>query len=146
MKPVEDKVTADVSAYGWHVVLVAASDTAPDIAYTVGLSASFDHPEVAVLGLPSPKAHMLLNEVGAAVRGGSKFGPDDRVTDLIVGLEVAFRPFPKEQYFQYLGLARKFYRDDGFDAIQLVWPDAQGRFPWDSGVAEDARLNQVVAS
>jgi hypothetical protein len=30
--------------------------------------------------------------------------------------------------------------------VQVVWPDAEGRFPWDAGVAASVRANQAVTA
>src|SRR5262245_41050188 len=144
MKP-EDKVASDVRAHGWHVILVAASDSAPEFAYTVGLTATFGHPEIAVFGLRSTTAHKLLNEAGSAIRNGSVFGAGVRSSELLVGTDVAFIAFPRGEYPRYLGFARQYYGGDGFAALQLMWPDPNGRFPWEAGVAEHARVVQAVA-
>lgn len=35
----------------------------------------------------------------------------------------------KRRYREYLGYARWFYDGDGFDVLQIVWPDKQASFP-----------------
>ena len=90
----ESRVSSDVRDHGWHVVLVGASGSAPEFAYTVGLTATFQHLEIAVLGLPSAKAQLLLNGVGAAIRQGTRFGAGDQSAELLIGYPVAFIAFP----------------------------------------------------
>jgi hypothetical protein len=46
----------------------------------------------------------------------------------------------------YLGTSLWFYRSVGrfFPVLQIVWPDKQCRFPWESGFDEKARELQPV--
>lgn len=140
----ESRVSSDVRDHGWHVVLVGASGSAPEFAYTVGLTATFQHLEIAVLGLPSAKAQLLLNGVGAAIRQGTRFGAGDQSAELLIGYPVAFIAFPPGLVQQYLGFAWQFYGGGGFEALQLVWPDGKGRFPWDPGVSDHTRFSQAL--
>ena len=58
------KLVGDVREYGWHCVLVGAEGEAdPPFAYTVGLTHTYGHPELVLVG-PWQFAHGIL---GAAV-------------------------------------------------------------------------------
>jgi hypothetical protein len=140
----EARVESDVRTFGWHVVLVGSSNDRPGFAYTIGLFHRHHHPEVVVLGLPDGTAHEVLNVVGGAVSRGARFEAGVQTGEILQGLAVAFVELPTAAYPSYLGYARRFYGGDEFTALQLVWPDAAGRFPWDEGVAEHARVNQSV--
>jgi len=142
----ESTVEANVKAFGWHVVLVAASAHGPQVAYTIGLFHSYQHPEVLVLGLPDAKAHEVLNIIGAAVKGGSRYGAGDRADGILLNYPSAFVAFPLSGHATYLGFARQFYGGDNFTALQFVWPDSSGRFPWDPDVAAGARVTQAISS
>ena len=146
MNASEARVESDIRAFGWHVVLVAASNGAPQFAYTVGLGHNYHHPEVVVLGLPDTKAHEILNIIGTAVKNGSRFSAGDRSDVILSNHSSAFVVFPRSGYEAYLGYAQRFYRGDEFAALQFVWPDAGGKFPWEPGVAEGVRTTQAVAS
>ena len=65
---------------------------------------------------------------------GRVFRPGDSTDDLAQGFTCSFMPIAIEHYQQYLGYAIWFYRSlkQPFPALQLVWPDKQGRFPWES--------------
>jgi len=140
----ESKLEADVKVIGWHVVLVAASKGSAQFAYTVGLGHSYQHPEVVVLGLPDTKAHEILNIIGTAVKSGLRFSAGDRSAAILSNHSSAFVPFSRSGHAAYLGYAQRFYGGDEFTALQLVWPDAAGKFPWDPGVAEGVRDSQAV--
>jgi hypothetical protein len=51
---------------------------------------------------------------------------------------------PKSHYRNRLGAALWAYEGDGFDAVQLVWPDKQGRWPWQDDVRDGFRALQPV--
>lgn len=142
----EAKVDADVKASGWHIVLVAASNQSPSVAYTIGLFHNYQHPEVVVLGLPDTKGHEVLNIIGALVKSGVRFCSGDRSDTILLGHASAFVDFPRVGHFRYLGQARRFYGVKDFPVLQFVWPDAEGRFPWDADVASDVRANQAVTA
>jgi hypothetical protein len=67
-----NKVKHDIQRVGWTVVAV---DGDPEIsmpwwAYTIGITHSHQHPELAISGLPSELMQRILNNVGFLVRDG----------------------------------------------------------------------------
>ena len=42
-----------------------------------------------------------------------------------------FRALPKAHFRAHLGAAIWAHEGEDFEAVQLVWPDKQGRWPWD---------------
>ena len=55
-----------------------------------------------------------------------------------------FVTVPKTCYAEHLGLAVWAYEGDSFPCVQMVWPDKQGRWPWDAGVREGFAASQPV--
>lgn len=47
----DDKLLRGIEKYGWAVTLIEATDYLPSFAYTVGLSRSYEHPELISFGL-----------------------------------------------------------------------------------------------
>jgi hypothetical protein len=88
----------------------------------------------------------VLNIIGAAVKNGARFCAGDRSDTILVNHSTAFVDFPHVGYFRYLGYARRFYGTKEFPVVQCVWPNAEGRFPWEVGVAADVRANQAVTA
>ncbi len=140
----EQKVVSDVQEYGWHVVLVAPDEAGPGFAFTIGLFHSFGHPEVILFGLPDKVAHAVLNLIGASVKSGHRFQAGQRSSDLFEQHESAFVTFPVAAYHDYLGYARWFYSGDEFPALQCVWPDGEGRFPWEPDSKEGCKERQPL--
>ncbi|ODT58808.1 hypothetical protein ABS71_18465 [bacterium SCN 62-11] len=57
---------------------------------------------------------------------------DDTLLD---GVDCLLRAIPSELHRKYLGYNVWFYQDrpDGFPALQILWPDSQGRYPGQEG-------------
>lgn len=128
------KLLSDVRRVGWHVVGIAADpeEDLHEYAFSVGLFHSFDHPEIAIYGLRNEIALQLINLMGIAVRHGASFSHGDTTKDIAEGFALTFIDFDPIHYEAELGYARWFYRGDGFPALQCVWPDKKGQFPWET--------------
>lgn len=62
-----------IERYGWSIQYVGDEPVSRAWAYTVGLTAGFDHPELVVVGLEPELAAGLLNELGGMIRTGTRF-------------------------------------------------------------------------
>lgn len=128
------KLLSDVARYGWHVPHIFADESGPGYSFSVGFYLKFGHPEILVMGLSQPVATQFINLIGGHLSTGRVFRPRERTNDLAQGFECSFIPIAIEHYQYYLGYNIWFYRSlkQPFPALQLVWPDKQGRFPWES--------------
>lgn len=147
----DEKLIADVGTHGLHVVGVfddrEPGDNAPlDFSYSVGLYASYDQPEVLLMGLGFERSRTIINSVGEFVKSGESIECDRAYDDFLDGLNIFFRPINKENYREYLGYALWFYqslKQRPFPAVQLVWPNREGLFPWDQGCSKEYQDMQV---
>jgi hypothetical protein len=145
LSPPDRKLLDDVDEYGVHIVHVPENDDGePGFSFTIGLWHSFEQPEVVVFGLPEEVAHDLLNSIADEAAEDKKFLPDTRHEEVLVGYPVRFVAVPKERYGDYLGSAVWAYESADFPCVQLVWPDKQGRWPWEPGVREGFAESQPV--
>jgi hypothetical protein len=144
MSSSEQKIIEDVEAYGWHVINVLPDDPHPPHSFSIGLTKTFDHPEIVVVGLRGETAHVFINDIGERIRHGEVFELDRDYSDLASGFPVRFVTVLQQNFSEYLGWALWFYRGKTFSAIQMVWPDRKGAFPWDEQFAGDLQLVQPV--
>ena len=141
-----DKLIADVKEHGCHILKVAG-DGCADFSYSVGLYLNFAHPEILVIGLSGDKAMQLINLARDRIAGGDRFEDGSVSTELVRDLPVTFVTVEPEHYADRVGFANRFYESlppCGFPLLQLVWPDRQGRFPWDAGFDPGLRAVQPV--
>ena len=140
----QNSIAADIATYGWSVIKIEADDRGPGFAYTIGLHQRFEHPEVIIVGLRSATAHAILNDVGEDIRGGARYRVGEVCSTVLEGYDVTFRVVPVFQYPAYLGTASRFYGDESFSVVQLVYPDRDRRWPWQEGVSDEFRAAQPI--
>jgi hypothetical protein len=145
----DERVRFDVQRYGWHVALIPPEDAGPGAAtvgwaFTIGLHETHRHPEILVFGRDVELLHALLNRCGDAVRRGWRFDETRTYAGLVEGYACAFRKVDPRWYAAFLGNAQWHYRGDDFPALQLFWPDAERRFPWQDGFATEWRADQPL--
>ncbi|MBT9582270.1 DUF4262 domain-containing protein [bacterium] len=131
----DKKLLDDVAQHGWHCVQILEDREGPGYSFTVGLFKTHKHPELMVMGLPNEVAHQILGMASEQIARGHVFKADTRDDSLLEGNECLFRTVPSEAYRKYLGYAVWFYKDSpqSFPALQILWPDPDGKFPGEPG-------------
>lgn len=137
------KVRDDITKYGLSVIAVPSDGKTPSLAYSVGLWQGHHHPEIVTFGLPPRVAHVIINDIGKGVLAGKKFKDGDIVKKL-ANFPVALVSVPKDRFEGVLNVCLAFYEHSEFEALQLVWPDREGRFPWQNGFDEKFRRAQPL--
>ena len=144
MDSVERKVRSDIEEYGWHVMnVLPESDHAPH-SYSIGLFASFEHPEIVIVGLPGARAHKFINNIADEIKDGATFEAGDRYDHLIDGYDVQFVPVRQDLYDAYFGRAIDYYGAIRFPVLQMVWPDRHHHFPWQPQCESEIRKLQPL--
>jgi hypothetical protein len=128
--------------HGWFVNRIAEDASGPGFAYSFGLYEEFGHPEIIIFGLAEETMHRLINDVGKQVRDGIKYSAGDRTSDLIKGYDCAFGAVNPLRYRKTCTWTVWFYEGYNFPALQMLWPDKQNRFPWESDFTESLRSRQ----
>jgi len=128
------KLLSDIERVGWHVIHINEDEQGPGYTFSVGFYYTFRQPEILITGLRQEVAHDLLKIAVVQMAGGKTFQAFERVSDFAEGYDCAFAPIEFEHYRNYLGYAVWFYRSlpTPFPAVQMVWPDKEGRFPWEA--------------
>jgi len=112
----------------WIVVGVQRGRYRPPYSYTVGL-ADHDRPELIVTGLPHRRATDLLNDVAAHLLHAEAPTPGEQIPltggPLIEIVKVTESP-------AHLRIAAQLGGPQ-FAALQLVYTDDRGHWPWDRG-------------
>lgn len=126
-----------VRKYGW--VIKCVEDDKRPYAYTTGLH-QFGLPELLATGVITERALVLLGHFAAESITKGPLRPGDRLDFLgIATIEVVKVEHPDA----HLGLGVALYGRD-LHAVQLVWTDTAGRWPWDSAFSSDGILQPVL--
>jgi len=132
-----NKLTDDIVKYGFGVIMVPQTNYLPSFAYTVGLWKSYKHPELISLGLPIDILHTMLNTVVFEVIKKKRIEIGRNYHDILEKYPVQFLTVDKRNIPDYFGQAINYYQTVDFPALQLIWPDDKGIFPYESDFRED---------
>src|SRR5262245_59381089 len=135
---------ADIASNGVHIAHEAERGERPPYAYTVGMRHSFGEPEVLVIGLPRGVAQDLLDNVADEANGGRMFAAGEQLDGLVQGYPVRLLAVSDAQQVQWLPLVGWAYERGDVPCLQLVYPDKQGRWPWQPDVRDGFRRIQPV--
>ena len=126
---VHRRFRAVISEFGWAVQGVEGDARRAPWAYTVGLT-EHQRPELVLTGLDPGPASFVLNEVAGHVL---------HADPLTVGSRFQLHGSPELEVVQvaapdvHLLTAVGIFGADAVRAVQLVWSDDDGRWPWDRG-------------
>ncbi|MCR6486303.1 DUF4262 domain-containing protein [Amycolatopsis sp. OK19-0408] len=129
---VDTSLARAVADPGWAVLKVPED---PSWAFTIGLWHSYRAPELAMFGLDADVMHELLNQLAERVKAGHPPAADTEIDDLLEGrTRLAVRETDDSWRAPLFGTSIGFYRATrGVPTHQVVWSDADGRFPWQDG-------------
>jgi hypothetical protein len=129
--PVDEHIARHVRDTGWAVQLIPEDESGPGFAYTTGLFHNYGHAELIIFGLAVEDMHAVLNDCGELVKSGRKLEPGQKLGGILgEGYDVLFREVKAPQsYDQHVTYTKAFYKGRDFPLLQVVWPDARGRFP-----------------
>lgn len=138
------KMTADIEKYGWTDISVFPTEDDPGISfsYSVGML-THDHPDMIVVGMSSQVAHGVLWSAYEAIQAGTRLFPDTYCDQVLEGLPVAI-----VEVSDPLGdlapmtMCNNLYGE--VEGVQIVWPDANSRFPWHEDFDERFRAQQPL--
>jgi hypothetical protein len=149
----DSQIRQAILEHGWSIQMVGAGlcvepgcdgapsdllDPEPPFAYTIGLTRFQGHPEIITFGLCVDHLGDTLNVLGEAVRVGIDVTSPAFLDELFQ--PGTTRMITVEDSSRHLLGANRFYRAAGqppVPALQLVWADGEGLFPWNFGFAED---------
>lgn len=123
------KTEDNIRRFGHSVVgtWIETPDGNVNMAYTVGL-ADAGLPELIVFGLPPEAATPMLNASAERLRQGTLAldAPVEEIGNLPMVFKAVEPSVAQEHIIQANNRAGR-----ELPAIQMIWPDPKGRFPWD---------------
>jgi hypothetical protein len=125
------RVAENVRLYGWHVAMNYADEDGFPFAYSVG-AARHGLPEILVAGIDPAVGAQLINALLNAGRSGNALREGVTYPG-IANLPIQLKTLTSDQALQGLPMATPFHEGRPFPAMQMVYPDPDGRFPWDAG-------------
>lgn len=123
------QMTHEIQEAGWTTVAVVREEVAPPWAYTVGLWISHRGADLAMFGVPPDLARTIFDELGQRMAEGWMPAPGETIDDMgsrplkLCRIHASWR---ETQLFAFSDICHGLIRPP---MLQVVWPDAEGRFP-----------------
>ncbi|WP_161956776.1 DUF4262 domain-containing protein [Sphingosinithalassobacter portus] len=134
----ERKIVDTVARTGCHINVVWDPDSDGSAwAYSVGFPETVDQPEVIVIGLDGQLMGAMINDTMQLCKNGLTLSDGVEIDSLLQDHVVVVRSVPTENIVpDYLNSAIWYEKRRTGQAlsrvVQLVWPDLNGRYPWDA--------------
>ena len=142
-KEVEENIKRIVEEHGWFVGKFPATDYLPSFCYTIGLWKNYQHPELISFGLTIETLHSIFNIGGNLVKGGKKLQSNMEYDDFFeqgTAMVIDVNEQNLKDYFGY-GI---WFNEGTFPAMQIVWKDRNGKFPWEQEFEEEFIYKQPL--
>lgn len=117
---------------GWHATGVLDAAGQPGYMYTTGLTATFRHPELVIVGLPPDAAVGVLAAAAGRIEEDGPLTPGGEYDRIADGFTVRVRDVAPAFCRLSFAVSNRFY-GRRVPVRQIVWPDPGGRFPGDPG-------------
>jgi hypothetical protein len=144
-----EKIEWMIETHGWALETIAADpSTDPPTAacaYSIGMRAAVDFPDVAIFGLAPAAANGLVTLVADACRGGTAIPLGVELVGLLDNdLRCVFAPIEPAIAAQKFVTADSWFQGELLDMVQLLYPDRNGFLPYEAGFDQRLRLAQPV--
>jgi hypothetical protein len=136
--------TLNIDKFGLQVIMVGSTGYIPSFAYSIGLTQTYQHPEIICFGLPNAVGHAIINDIAEIIQNGEKIDTGRNYTGIFKDSRAAFIKVEKRNIDDYFGAALNYYGDKGFDALQVVWTDRNDKLPWEDNFEEEFLYKQPL--
>ncbi|MGY3030939.1 hypothetical protein ACVIIV_000109 [Bradyrhizobium sp. USDA 4354] len=142
----DERLFRNVREHGCHLMGIAGDAKGPGYVFSIGLYLNYAHAELVMFGLAGNDAAKVINAIRDRAAAGRSYADGDVCDDLPLERKVCFVEVPLSAYQAYLGTAIWFYAKlpRPFPCLQIVWPDQEGRFPWETGCDPRLKIHQPV--
>lgn len=97
------------------------------------------------MGLQPSLTRILLDNLQFSITTeGRSFADGATATDVIDGYLCFFKTIPVANYGDYFAGNEWFYDGNDFPAVQMLWPNTSGVYPWDDAADEYLRWVQPI--
>lgn len=121
----------EIVEYGFVPQPVGGSEDQPSFLYTIGLTETWNHPELFVVALSPEQAYQMVESLVERIDAGERFDTPAFVSEILT-VPVAVRPLEQEAVDNNSGLAQDML-GRSITGVQVYWPDEAGLMPWEEG-------------
>lgn len=134
----------NIDKFGLQVIMVSSTSYCPSFSYSIGLTETYNHPEIICFGLSNDLGYEIINDIAELIKNGEKFEAGKISTEIFKDSRVALINVDKRNIDDYFGSALKYYGDKSFNALQVVWTDRNDKLPWEDNFEEEFLYKQPL--
>jgi Domain of unknown function (DUF4262) len=129
----EQNMIHNIEKYGCSINHILDDEVTGDLAfsYSIGLFATFQQPEILVIGLKQELRHDLINNICFDYKESKTLKIGAYSSDILDGFDCLVLEVDKVHYKGYLGSANWYYKEKDFSVIQIIYPTLKGIYPWE---------------
>lgn len=139
-----EQTKLNISKFGLQVIMVDSTNYSPSFAYSIGLTKTYNHPEIICFGLPNDLSHEIINDVAELVKNGEIIESRKNYSNIFINSRAMFLEIDKRNISDYFGAGLNYYDNEEFNALQLVWTDRNDKFPWEENFEEEFLYRQPL--
>lgn len=132
-----EKTQLNIGKFGLQVIMVPSTDYCPSFVYSIGLTKTYNHPEIICFGLSTDLGHEIINDVADIIKTGEKIEIEEVYTEIFENSRATFLKVDERSIQDYFGAGLNYYEDKAFKALQLIWTDRNDKFPWEENFEEE---------
>jgi hypothetical protein len=128
------KVDENIDKYGFHITYVLEDEKGASLCYSTGLFKNYKIPEIFISGLPQNLSFDLVGDYA------EKFKEKTVPIKLKINspteyfeFQILFIEVDNKNLEEYVYSSSRFYGDNEYKYLQLIYPDTKGLFPNESG-------------
>jgi hypothetical protein len=127
-------VEQNIKEHGCHLTYVFEDELTPSFCYSTGLYLNYKIPEIFISGLPQNLSFNLANDYAAKYKtGNEEINLKTKISGIWDQFEVILIEVDKNDLKDYVLTSFRFYEDQDFKYLQLVYPDTKGFYPNEEG-------------
>lgn len=116
--------------HGWAGMGILDSPTTPFFLYTIGLTETWNHKELLIVGLNPEISLSVIKNAVDLIAEGTKFTEDKEYTAIFEKYNTRFRTIDPNSCLYRFPFSDAYYGEE-VPRLQMLWPDADGYFPDD---------------
>lgn len=139
-----DLVKEHIKKYGLSVTMIESTKYFSSFAYSIGLQETFNHPEIICFGLNTKLLHEIINDVSDIIKREGSINSDKDYNNIFKSSRAKFLQVDERNIEDYFGVAIRYYDSKKINALQLIWPDRNDKFPWELNFEERFKFIQPL--
>ena len=132
-------VHKNINENGFHTTYVTENIGFTPFGYSTGIYENFKIPELFISGLPNGLTTELIKNYSEKYKFG-KVPINKKIDDLIERFPIYFIEVDNESLTDYVLSSIKYYDNNEYSYLQLIFPDLNGYFPNEPNYDYDQRI------